>query len=105
MSWISWSVGDEDTVEVMGRLVDRVVVWQASHACTTAHNGANDVLLDTAVEQGNVSVSIGRWHVERRLGRHSLHQVDAGWVLERLILVGVVLLTDGDLSKGGTLLT
>jgi len=102
---VTGTVGDEDTVEVVGRLVDREVVRNAGDGGATGDNGANDVLLDTTVDETDVGISVGRWHVEGRLGGNLLDKVDAARVLVGLILVGIVLLANGDLAKGRTLFT
>ena len=59
MRRVAWSVGDEDAVKVVGDLVDGVVEWEASHRRATTDQAAKDVLLDTAVNQGNVKVTEG----------------------------------------------
>jgi hypothetical protein len=102
---VTRTVGDEDTVEVVGRLVDGEVVGHASDRGATGNDGANDVLLYTTVDETDVGVAIGRWNVEGRLGGYLFDKVNAARVLVSLILVGVVLLTNGDLAKGRTLFT
>ena len=54
MSWISRTVGDEDAVEVVGRLVNRVVEGQASHARTSGDDTADDVLFHSTVNECDV---------------------------------------------------
>jgi len=105
VSGVTRAVGNEDTVEVVGRLVDREVVRNTGDRSATRDNGTNDVLLDTTVDETDVGVAVGRWHVEGRLGRNLLNKVDAARVLVCLVLVCVVLLANGDLSKRRTLLT
>lgn len=102
---VAGSVGDEDAVEVVGDLLDGVVVREAGDAGAAGDEAAEDVLLDTAVDEGNVHVAKGRADVEGCLGRDAADQVDGLGVDEGLVLVGVVLLADGDAGKGGTLLT
>ena len=51
---ISWTVGDEDAVKVVGDFVDGIIVRERGHACATADHATEDVLLDTAVNQCNV---------------------------------------------------
>ena len=50
VSWIAGAIGDENTIEVMGNLVDWEIVWEDSGACTTSNQASQDVLLDTAVD-------------------------------------------------------
>jgi hypothetical protein len=102
---VARTVGNEDTVEVVGRLVDREVVGNAGDRSTTGDDGADDVLLDTTVDETDVGVAIGRWDVEGRLRGYLLDKVNASRVLVCLILVGVVLLANSDLAKGRTLFT
>ena len=102
---VTRTIGDENTVEVVGRLVDGEVVGNAGDRGATGDDGANDVLLDTTVDETDVGVAVGRGHVEGRLGGNLLDKVDAARVLVRLVLVSVVLLANGDLAKGRTLFT
>jgi hypothetical protein len=57
MSGVTWAVGDEDTVEVVRDLVDGVVEREAGNASTSGDETAEDVLLDTTVDQSNVHVT------------------------------------------------
>jgi len=101
---VTRAVGDEDTIEVVGDLVDGVVEGEAGDAGATRHQAAKDVLLDTAVDQGNVHVAERRADVERSLGGHTADEVDGLGVDVRLIFIGIVLLADGDAGQRGTLL-
>ncbi|KAL3706560.1 hypothetical protein TMatcc_007572 [Talaromyces marneffei ATCC 18224] len=68
VSWVTGSVGDENTVKVVSHLVDGVVKWEDSDTGTTAHKTAENVLLDTAVDESNVTLRVGSTDVERSLG-------------------------------------
>jgi hypothetical protein len=105
VGWVTGSVGDEDTIEVVGDLVDGVIVREAGNAGSAGDEAAKDVLLDTAVDQSNVHVAERRADVERCLSRDTTDQVDGLRVDEGLILISIVLLANGDASEGGTLLT
>jgi hypothetical protein len=105
VSWVTRAVGDEDTIKVVSDLVDGVVVREAGNAGSTRDKAAKDVLLDTTVDQGNVHVAKRRADVERCLGRDTTNQVDGLRVDKGLVLVGIVLLANGDTSEGRTLLT
>lgn len=105
MSWVTRAVGDEDSVEVMCDLVDGVVKGEAGDAGTSRDKAAKDVLLDTAVDQRNVHVAERRAHVEWSLGRHAADQVDGLRVDVRFVLVGIILLANGDTGERRTLLT
>lgn len=105
VSWVTGSVGDEDTIEVVCDLVDGVVKGEAGDACTSGNETAEDVLLDTTIDQSNVHVAEGRADVEGSLGRDTTDQVDGLRIDVGLILIGIVLLTNGDTSQRGTLLT
>ncbi len=91
---VTRAVGDEDTVEVVGNLVDRVVVGEDGDGGAAADQAAQDVLLYAAVDQGNVEGRVGVGNHEGGLGAHTLDQVDGARVDEALILVGIVLVTD-----------
>lgn len=101
---VTGAVGDEDAVEAVGDLVDGVVVGEDGHGGAAGDQAAEDVLLDTAVEEANVEPGVGRLDDEGRLGADLLDQVDGAGVGVRLVLVGVVLLADGEMGERGALL-
>jgi hypothetical protein len=105
VSGVTGSVGDENTIEVVGDFVDRVVEGEASNASTSGDETTKNVLLDTTVDQSNVHVAERRADVEGSLGRHTTDQVNGLRVNVGFILVGIVLLTNGDTCEGRTLLT
>lgn len=105
VDWVAGAVGDEDTVKVVGNLVDRVVVREDGERSTTADQAAEDVLLDTAVDQSNVEVGIGRLNHKGSLGADALDQVDLARVDKAFVLIGIVLVANGDPSEGRTLLS
>ena len=102
---VTGAVGDEDTIEAVGDLVDGVVVGEDGHGGAAGDKAAEDVLLDTAVEETNVELGVGRLDDEGRLGADLLDEVHRAGVEERLVLVGIVLLADGDLGERRALLT
>lgn len=105
VSGVTGAVGDEDTIEVVGDLVDGVIKGEDSDASATVHQTTQDVLLHTAVEDGNVRVRVSSANVERLLGADLTDQVNLFRVGEGLVLVGIVLLADCDLSQRRTPLT
>ena len=105
MSWVTRTVGDEDSIEVMGNLVNWEVIWEDSYAGPTTDQAAKNVLLNTAVNDSYVHVAALRADVERSLGADSLDQVDLFWVNESLILISVVFLSNGDSGQRRTLLS
>lgn len=105
VSRVTGAVGDEDTIKVVSDLVDGVVEGEHSDTGSTADQATQNVLLDTAVDHSDVALGVGSADVERSLGADLTDQVDLLRVDEGLILVSVVLLTDGDTSEGRTLLT
>jgi hypothetical protein len=105
MSWVARAVGVEDTVEVVRDLVDGVVEGEAGDAGTAGDEAAKDVLLDTAVDQSHMHVTERRADVERSLRRNTTHEVNSLRVDVCLVLVGIVLLADGDAGQRRTLLT
>lgn len=58
MSRVTGAVGDEDTVEVVGDLVDGEVVGENSDTGSPADQAAKDVLLHTAVDDRHVQVTV-----------------------------------------------
>lgn len=105
MSWVTGTVGDEDTVVVLRHLVDGVVVREDGDGGTAADQASKDVLLDTAVNQSNVVRGTRRLDHKGSLGAHTLDQIDLARVDEAFVFVGVVLVTNRNPSKGRTLLS
>jgi hypothetical protein len=105
MSRVTGTVGDEDTIEVLRDLVDGVVIGEDCDGSTSADQATKDVLLDTAVDQSNVERGTGGLNNEGSLGGDTLDQVDLAGVNETLILVGIVLFSNGDPSQGRALLS
>lgn len=105
VDWVTGAVGNKDTVKVLGDLVDRVVVGEDGERGASADQAAEDVLLDTAVDESDVKVSAGRLNHEGSLGADALDQVDLARVDEALVLISIVLVANGDPSEGRTLLS
>lgn len=104
MGRVTGAVGNKDTVEVVGNLVDGVVVGENGDGSTAADQAAENVLLHTAVDKSNVELGVGVSNDERSLGAHTLDKVDLARVDKTLVLIGIVLVTNGNSGKGGTLL-
>ena len=102
---VTGTVGDEDTVKVVSHLVDRVVVGEDGDTGATVDQATQDVLLDTTVDHGNMALGVTGADMERRLGADLTDKVDLLGIGESLVLIGIVLLTDGDTGQRRTLLT
>jgi len=102
---VTGAVGDEDTIEVVSDLVDGVVEGEHRNTSSAVHEATQDVLLDSTVNHSNMALRVARADVEWRLGADLANKVDLFGVGESLILVGIILLADGDTGKGGTLLS
>lgn len=102
---VTGAVGDEDAVVVLGYFVNGIVVRENGDRRAAAHQAAENVLLDTAIEQSNMELGARRLNHEGSLGADALNQVDLAGIDEALVLVGIVLVTNRDSGKGGTLLT
>jgi hypothetical protein len=100
MGWVTRSIGDEDTIEVMSDLVNREVVWEDSSTGSTTNQASQDVLLNTAIDDSNVHIAIVGADMERRLGANLLDQIDLLRVDESLVLIGIVFLANCDSGKG-----
>ena len=105
VSRVTRAVGDENAIEVVGDLVNRVVEGERCNAGAPGDKAAENVLLHTAVDQGDVQVTERRAHVERSLRANTANKVDGLGVNVGLVLVGIILLADGDASQRRTLLT
>jgi len=105
VGWVTGTVGDEDTIEVVGNLVDGVIEGEDGDTRATADQAAENVLLDATVNNSNVRVRVASGNVERLLGADLTNQVDLLGIGESLILIGIVLFTNGDTSQRRTLLT
>lgn len=98
MGWVAGAVGDEDSVEVVGDLVDGVVIRERSYAGAATDKTSQNVLFNSAVNDGHVEVS-GRTDVEGRLGADLADKVDLFGVHEGFVLIGVVFLANCDPGK------
>ena len=105
VSWITWSIGKENTVEVVSHLVDWEVVWEHGNTGTAADQASQDVLLNTAVDHGYVHITIVGADVEWGLCADFLDQVDLFRVDEGLILIGIIFFSNGDSGQRRTLLS
>jgi hypothetical protein len=105
MGGITRSVGDEDSVKVVGDLVDGIVVGERSHTGATSDEAAKDVLLHAAINQSNMHVAERRTDVEWRLGADTTDQVNGFGVNVGLVLICIVFLADSDAGQRRTLLT
>lgn len=99
MCWVTGTVRDEDAVEVVGDFVDWEVIWEDCGARSSADQASQDVLLDTAVDDCHVHISVLGADVEWSLGADFLDQVNLLGVDESLILIGIVFLSNGDSSQ------
>lgn len=104
VSRVTGTVGDEDTVEVVGDLVDGEVVGEHGNTGATADQATQNVLLDTTVDDSDVALGVRSANVEGSLGADLADEVDLLRVGKGLILVGIVLLTHGDTGQRRTLL-
>lgn len=105
VSRVTRAIGDEDAVKVVGDLMDGVVEGEASDAGTTGDEAAKDVLLHTAVDQGDVHVTERRADMEGRLGGDTTDQVDSLRVNVGLVFISIVLFSNGNAGQRRTLLT
>lgn len=99
MGWVTGPIGDENSVEMMGNLVNRIVVRESSDTGTAVDQTPENVFLDTTVDDGDVIVALRGADVEGSLGADFLDQVDLLRVDECLVLVGIILFSDCDASK------
>lgn len=105
VSRVTGTVGDEDTIEVVSHLVDGEVKGEHGHAGTAVDQAAQDVLLDTTIDDSHVTLGVTTAHMEGSLGADLANKVNLLRVGEGLILIGIVLFTDGDAGQRGSLLT
>lgn len=105
VSRIAGPVGNEHTVIVLSNLVDRVVVREDSDGGSSADEATKDVLLHAAIKKSNVESGTGRLDNEGSLGADTLNEVNLAGVNEALILISIVLVTNGDSGEGRTLLS
>lgn len=99
---VTRSVRDENSVKVVGHLVDGIVKGEHGDAGSAVDHAAKNVLLDTAVQNGNVVLWIRRADVERRLGADLTDKMELLRVDVSLVLVRIVLLANSQAGKGGT---
>lgn len=102
---VTGAIGDEDAIDLVGNLVDRVVVRQNRDRSSTADQAAQNVFLHSTVDQSNMEGRVGRRNNKGSFSAHPLDKVDLARVDETLVLVGIVLVTDRDPSQGRALLS
>jgi hypothetical protein len=88
---------------VLGDLVDGIVVRQDRDRGATADEAAHNVFLDTAIDEGNVQVGAWRLNNKRGLCADTLDKVHLAGVEETFVLVGIVLVANGNPGKRGAL--
>lgn len=89
----------------MRHLVDRIVIWESGDAGPTVDETSQNVLLDSAIDHGDVEIAMWRADVKRSLGADLADKVDLFGIDKGLVLVGIVFFTDGDPGKRGSLLS
>jgi hypothetical protein len=104
VGWVTGSVRDENAIKVVGDLVDGEIEREDRNRSAAGDEGAKDVLLNSAVDDGYVHVALWGGDVEGSLSGDALDEVDLLWVHEGLVLVGVVFLADCDAGEGGAAL-
>lgn len=105
MSWIARSVGDENAIKMVSNLVNGIVIRERCDAGAAADQASKDVFLDTAIDNGDMEITIEGTDMERRLGANLVNQIDLLRIDESFILVCVIFLTDGYASQGRPLLS
>ncbi|KAI6748599.1 hypothetical protein HG530_015372 [Fusarium avenaceum] len=105
MGRVAGAVGDEYTIKVLRDFVDGVVVGENGDGSTTADKAAKDVLLHTTVDKSNVKRGTRRLNNEGSLGGDTLYKVDLTRVDKTLVLISIVLFSNGDPSQGRSLLS
>jgi len=102
---VTRAVGDEDAVIVVGNLLNLEVVGEYCYASPAADKASEDVLLDTAVNQRNVILRVVGLNNEGCLGADPLDQVNLAGIDEAFVLVCIILVSNRDPCKRGTLLS
>jgi hypothetical protein len=97
--WITWTIGDEDSIEVMRHLVNRIIEREGSDRSSTADKAPKNVLLDTAIDQCHVKVAERGVDMERSLGADTSNEVDTFRIDVSVVLILIILLSDGDPGK------
>lgn len=105
MGWVARSVRDENAVKMVSNLVNGIVIRERCHAGTAADQASKNVFLDTAIDNGDMEVTIGGTDMERRLGANLVNQIDLLRIDKSFILVCVIFLTNSDASQGRSLLS
>ena len=99
MSWITWSVGDENAIEMMRYFVNGIIIGEARNTCSSANKTSEDVLFDAAIYDCHVEISIAGTYMKGLLGAYLTDEIDLFGVDKGFVLVCVVFLSNGDSSK------
>ncbi|KAH3662446.1 hypothetical protein OGAPHI_005698 [Ogataea philodendri] len=103
VSRVSRSVRDENSVELVGNVLHRVVIRQNGDGCSTRHQRPQDIFLDTAIKNSNMVFSVRRRNMERSFGCHLVHKVDSTWIVKRSVFICVIGLANTQLGQTRTL--
>lgn len=91
---VTGPIGNENSVKVMGDLVNGVVERKCCDACTSIDETSEDVLFDTTVEDSDVCGGVGCADMEGGFGTNFSDKIDLFWVDKSLILISVIFLSD-----------
>lgn len=81
MGWVTGTVGDENTVKMVGNLMNGVVIREDGNVGSTGDKRTKNILLDTTVNHSNVGVGISAsTDMEWSLGRDLVDEVDSSRV-------------------------
>lgn len=103
--WVSWSVGQEQSVVLIPDGVEVIVPWQDSDDCVSSDERSKDVGLGSKVQDGNLGTfTVGVQSVGFR-GGHSGDEVLLGRVPELLGWTDKGVVANSELTEGGTLVS
>ena len=102
VGWVSRSIGQEDSIVLMGDFLDGIIVGIDSNTSASTDKTANNILLHTAIDKGDFEIGGTRFNVEGMFGADLFDEVDFAGIQECFIFVGIVFFADDDTSETGT---
>src|SRR5436190_23728237 len=90
MGWVTRTIGDENPIQMMGNLVDRIVEGECRDACPSTDETPKDVLLNPAVDNSDMCIGAGGADMERSFCADFSDKIDLFGVDKSLVFVGII---------------
>jgi hypothetical protein len=83
----------------MSDFLNRIVIGVNGNTCAATNKTANNVFLDTTINESDLEIGSPSFDMERVFGADSFDKVDCARIHEGLVFVGIVFFSDNDTGK------